>query len=75
MAEIARLKEAQKFQICTPRIPISQNDKLKIAKHLVHVMADIEKSGRLDEPEKRCLFVAFSRYLEKISQQDNKTKD
>lgn len=38
-------------------------------------MADIEVSGRLEEPEKKCLFVAFSRYLEKISQQDNKTDD
>jgi len=38
-------------------------------------MADVDASGRLEEPEKKCLFVAFSRYLEKISQQDNKTKD
>ena len=39
-------------------------------------MADVDASGRLEEPEKKCLFVSFSRYLEKISQQDNKkTKD
>ena len=68
MAALARLEGHRRFPLGPPKVPVSQADKVIIARHLLDIMSDLEASGRLEEPEKKCLFESFSRYLEKISQ-------
>ena len=60
-------EQAQNRRICSPRVPISMDHKIKAMRHLMDIMGDIINSNRLEKRERNELFVQIARYVESLT--------